>query len=84
MALRYRNATDLGQRRDAVAEVTQWARDILWVDDDTVVKVARPRRGDPDYFEAVTTILMRPEKPTSMINVAKSIEVVTGPTSARR
>jgi hypothetical protein len=78
MTLRYRNAKDGVQRSDAAIALMTWARDILNVDDDTVVKVAHPHCGDPDCGDDVTTILLlRPDRPTSMIKIEKSLETVT-------
>jgi hypothetical protein len=78
MALHYRDAKDCDQRSDAAIEVAQWARDILNADSETVVRVTRPHCGEPDCAEDVTTILfMRPDKPTSMVKIMKSLKTVT-------
>jgi hypothetical protein len=76
MALRYRNAKDSDQRGDAAIDVAMWARAIL--NSDTVVKVTRPHCGDPHCGDEVTTILLlRPDRPTRVIKIKKSLETVT-------
>jgi hypothetical protein len=76
MAMRYR-ATAAADRGPSALEVTQWVRDVLDVDDDTVVSVAHHRCGDPDCDEASTTILiMRPGHPTAPIIIPKPLERV--------
>jgi hypothetical protein len=78
MALRYKAARNPEPRREAAIDVTRWAHDILNTDGHTVVKVAHPHCGDPDCEEDVTTILLlRPDRPTSMIKINKSLERVT-------
>jgi hypothetical protein len=78
MALRYGNAKDLDQRKDAAIDLTQWARDILNAGGDTVVRVTRPHCSDLHCGGiGATILLMRPDRPTRMIEITKSLETVT-------
>lgn len=78
MALRYGNAHIAHRRRDATLELTVRVRTLLNVCDDTVVSISGHQCADPDCGEAGTIILlMRPDRSTSRIRIAKPPEAVT-------
>jgi hypothetical protein len=78
MALRYRSGHAVHGRREAILDLTVRVRILLNVGDDTVVSISGHQCGDPDCGESSTTILlMRPERPTSRIRIAKPPEAVT-------
>jgi hypothetical protein len=80
MALHYRPGIGRDQINDAALAVVQLVRDILNVDADTVVSIARHHCGNPSCRDAETTVLlMRPKSPTRSIRIAKPLEAITEP-----
>jgi hypothetical protein len=80
MALRYRPGKEADGESDAALDIMRRARNILNVDGDTVVSIIRHRCADPSCGEAATTILlMRPNRPTLTVRIAKPPETITEP-----
>lgn len=76
MRLRYRSEA-IGWRTNAALEIIEWVHSALAPDKDLVVNVTNHQCGNPECVSTATIILlMRPDRPTQAVKIAKPIDAI--------